>query len=357
MYKLIKPLLFQMDPEEAHGKTIDALKICQKYPLSLSMVRRMFTYENPVLSQQIHGITFNNPVGLAAGFDKSCEVPKALEMAGFGSLELGGITPLPQPGIVKPRMYRLPEDNAIINRMGFNNIGMNKALSNLRKFSYDIPVGINVGVNKVTSYDERYTDYIKVIDTFKHDATFFTINISSPNTANLQNFHNKDEFAALSQAIEDYKSQHDLNAPIFIKLTSDIELEDFKQILEPITQTFDGLILANTTQKRENLNSPNREQSGGLSGRPLFERNLELVKWAYQQTKGKMLIIATGGIFTTDDVIAMMRNGASLVQIYSALIYQGPGLTKSLNKDLAQYLKENGFEHISEIIGLDAINN
>lgn len=353
MYKLIKPILFQLDPEKAHGMTIDALKHTQKYPIFLPVIRQMLHYENPVLQQQIHGISFDNPIGLAAGFDKSCEVPKALEKAGFGALELGGITPKPQPGNPKPRMYRLIEDHALINRMGFNNLGMNKALSNLRKYSYQTPIGLNVGVNKATPYEARYEDYIKVISTFKNDVSFFTVNISSPNTENLQSFHDKNEFSQLCKAIQNFKDKESLNVPIFIKLTSDLSLEGLGHMLEPITQTFDGIILANTTQKREDLQSDNRVETGGLSGKPLFERNLELISYAYKQTKGQFLIIGTGGIFDTSDVITMLRHGASLVQIYSSLVFEGPGLTKKLNKQLASYLKSNSYNSVKDIIGLD----
>ena len=192
-------------------------------------MHKIFNYEDPSLTQTIKGITFNNPIGLAAGFDKSCEVPKALENVGFGALELGGITPKPQDGNPKPRMYRLVEDNALINRMGFNNIGMNRALWNLRRHSYNIPVGLNVGVNKTTPYNERYQDYIKVIDTFKADVSFFTVNISSPNTENLQSFHDKDEFSMLCKALKDFKANTEVNVPIFLKLTSDLELDGFKK--------------------------------------------------------------------------------------------------------------------------------
>lgn len=349
----MKPLLFKMDPEEAHGKTINALKLTQKHPFFLSTIKSIFYYENATLKQHIKGITFPNPVGLAAGFDKSCEVPKALEMAGFGAIELGGITPQPQDGNAKPRMYRLLEDDALINRMGFNNIGMNKALSNLRRFAYSLPIGLNVGVNKITPYEERYQDYIKVIDTFKNDVTYFTVNISSPNTANLQNFHDKNEFTMLCQAITDYKKQHHLQIPIFIKLTSDLETSELKHILPSIVETFDGIVLANTTQKRDNLTSQHKNETGGLSGKPLFERNLELIKWTYKETNGNFLIIGTGGIFTTEDVITMLRSGASLVQIYSSLVLQGPGLTKKLNKALAAYLTQHNYNNVSEIIGLD----
>lgn len=353
MYKLIKPMLFQFDPEKAHGMTIDALKFVQKHPKLLPVIKQVFHYENDLLNQTFKGIHFANPIGLAAGFDKSCEVPKALENAGFGSIELGGITPKPQPGNPKPRMYRLVEDQALINRMGFNNLGMNKALSNLRKYSYQIPVGLNVGVNKATPYASRYEDYIKVIDTFKNDVTFFTVNISSPNTENLQSFHGKDEFSQLCEAIQTYKHKENLNVPIFIKLTSDLSLEGLGQMLPPITQTFDGIILANTTQQREALHSNHREETGGLSGKPLFERNLELISYAYKQTNGQFLIIGTGGIFNTSDVIKMMRQGASLVQIYSSLVFEGPGLTHKLNKQLAHYLKSNGYNNVNDIIGLD----
>lgn len=354
MYKLIKPLLFKFDPEKAHGMTIDALKLAQKRAFLLPVMHKLFNYEDPSLTQTIKGITFNNPIGLAAGFDKSCEVPKALENVGFGALELGGITPKPQDGNPKPRMYRLVEDNALINRMGFNNIGMNRALWNLRRHSYAIPVGLNVGVNKTTPYNDRYQDYIKVIDTFKADVSFFTVNISSPNTENLQSFHDKDEFSMLCNALKDFKANTEVNVPIFLKLTSDLELDGFKTILPAITETFDGMILANTTRQRDGLTSANKVEDGGLSGRPLFKRNLELVKWAYQQTKGEFLIIGTGGIFSAKDAIQMMRNGASLVQIYSSLVIEGPGLTKKINKDIAAYLKQHQYNNVSEIIGLDA---
>ncbi|OLF25247.1 dihydroorotate dehydrogenase [Staphylococcus aureus] len=354
MYKLIKPLLFKFDPEKAHGMTIDALKLAQKRAFLLPVMHKLFNYEDPSLTQTIKGITFNNPIGLAAGFDKSCEVPKALENVGFGALELGGITPKPQDGNPKPRMYRLVEDNALINRMGFNNIGMNRALWNLRRHSYAIPVGLNVGVNKTTPYNDRYQDYIKVIDTFKADVSFFTVNISSPNTENLQSFHDKDEFSMLCNALKDFKANIEVNVPIFLKLTSDLELDGFKTILPAITETFDGMILANTTRQRDGLTSANKVEDGGLSGRPLFKRNLELVKWAYQQTKGEFLIIGTGGIFSAKDAIQMMRNGASLVQIYSSLVIEGPGLTKKINKDIAAYLKQHQYNNVSDIIGLDA---
>lgn len=354
MYKLIKPLLFKIEPERAHGLTIDALKNVQKYPACLPIVKSLFNYEHASLAQTLQGITFNNPVGLAAGFDKSCEVPKALENVGFGSIELGGITPKPQAGNPKPRMFRLIEDDALINRMGFNNIGMNKALSNLRRHAYNIPVGINVGVNKTTLYNERFQDYLKVIDTFKHDVTFFTVNISSPNTENLQNFHDKDEFGMLCEALKKYQSEHNINVPIFLKLTSDMTTKALDILLPTITETFDGVILANTTRERQGLTSPNKVEDGGLSGKPLFERNLQLIKHAYQQTQGDFLIIGTGGVFSAEDAITMMRHGASLVQIYSSLVLKGPGLTKQINKGIVQYLTQHHYNHVSDIIGLDA---
>ncbi|MBU6129054.1 quinone-dependent dihydroorotate dehydrogenase [Staphylococcus aureus] len=354
MYKLIKPFLFKIEPEKAHGLTIDALKTLQKFPVLFPVVDKLFTYKNPTLSQAIQGNTYDNPIGLAAGFDKSCEVPKALEHLGFGALELGGITPKPQPGNPQPRMFRLLEDDALINRMGFNNIGMNKALSHLRKNAYQVPVGINVGVNKMTPYEARYQDYIKVIDTFKHDVSFFTVNISSPNTENLQNFHDKDEFSMLCQALTAFKKQHDVTVPIYLKLTSDMDFDVLKALLPAITETFDGIILANTTRQRDGLTSANKVEEGGLSGRPLFERNLKLIKYAYQQTNGEFLIIGTGGVFSTEDAIKMMRHGASLIQIYSSLVIEGPGLTKKMNKGIARYLKDHHFDNVSDIIGLDA---
>ena len=353
MYKLVKPLLFKLDPERAHGLTINALKCVQKCSPILPIVNKLFTYNNPILTQHIHGISFDNPIGLAAGFDKSCEVPKALENIGFGAIELGGITPKPQPGNPKPRMYRLLEDDALINRMGFNNKGMNKALSNLRNHSCSIPVGLNVGVNKTTSYENRYQDYIKVIDTFKNDVSFFTVNISSPNTENLQNFHDEDEFSMLCDALNSFKAKNNINVPIFLKLTSDMELDGFKNLAFNYRYIRWGYVGKYDTTTRW-IKFKNKIQEGGLSGRPLFQRNLQLVKYAYQQTRGNFLIIGTGGIFSSEDAIKMLRNGASLLQIYSSLVIEGPGLTKKMNKEIAHYLTRHGYANVSDIIGLDA---
>lgn len=353
MYKLVKPLLFKLDPERAHGLTINALKCVQKCSPILPIVNKLFTYNNPILTQHIHGISFDNPIGLAAGFDKSCEVPKALENIGFGAIELGGITPKPQPGNPKPRMYRLLEDDALINRMGFNNKGMNKALSNLRNHSCSIPVGLNVGVNKTTSYENRYQDYIKVIDTFKNDVSFFTVNISSPNTENLQNFHDEDEFSMLCDALNSFKAKNNINVPIFLKLTSDMELDGFKNLAFNYRYIRWGYVGKYDTTTRW-IKFKNKIQKGGLSGRPLFQRNLQLVKYAYQQTRGNFLIIGTGGIFSSEDAIKMLRNGASLLQIYSSLVIEGPGLTKKMNKEIAHYLTRHGYANVSDIIGLDA---
>ena len=333
--------------------TINALKCVQKCSPILPIVNKLFTYNNPILTQHIHGISFDNPIGLAAGFDKSCEVPKALENIGFGAIELGGITPKPQPGNPKPRMYRLLEDDALINRMGFNNKGMNKALSNLRNHSCSIPVGLNVGVNKTTSYENRYQDYIKVIDTFKNDVSFFTVNISSPNTENLQNFHDEDEFSMLCDALNSFKAKNNINVPIFLKLTSDMELDGFKNLAFNYRYIRWGYVGKYDTTTRW-IKFKNKIQKGGLSGRPLFQRNLQLVKYAYQQTRGNFLIIGTGGIFSSEDAIKMLRNGASLLQIYSSLVIEGPGLTKKMNKEIAHYLTRHGYANVSDIIGLDA---
>ena len=352
MYKLVKPLLFKLDPERAWFDH-QCVEVCSKCSPILPIVNKLFTYNNPILTQHIHGISFDNPIGLAAGFDKSCEVPKALENIGFGAIELGGITPKPQPGNPKPRMYRLLEDDALINRMGFNNKGMNKALSNLRNHSCSIPVGLNVGVNKTTSYENRYQDYIKVIDTFKNDVSFFTVNISSPNTENLQNFHDEDEFSMLCDALNSFKAKNNINVPIFLKLTSDMELDGFKNLAFNYRYIRWGYVGKYDTTTRW-IKFKNKIQKGGLSGRPLFQRNLQLVKYAYQQTRGNFLIIGTGGIFSSEDAIKMLRNGASLLQIYSSLVIEGPGLTKKMNKEIAHYLTRHGYANVSDIIGLDA---
>lgn len=349
MYRFIKKILFLIDSETVHNKTINILKLIQSSIIFRKIFRKKFFVSSPLLENNIHGINFKNPIGLAAGFDKSCEVAYILQSLGFGHIEIGGVTPLPQEGNQKPRLFRLKEDKAIINRMGFNNSGMYKTRLNYKKFNYEIPVGVNVGINKNTN--DRINDFIKVIEYFSNDTPYFTINISSPNTKGLQDFHQLDMLESLIKKINELKSTQNIELPIFIKITSDISYELLDEILPLISEHFEGIIVANTTQNRDGLFSKYSVEHGGLSGKPLYDRNLKMIKHIYRKVGRNLTIIGTGGISNADEVVKMIEAGASIIQIYTALIYDGPSIVKKINLKLIDYMNENNISNISEMIG------
>ncbi|HDK4771683.1 quinone-dependent dihydroorotate dehydrogenase [Staphylococcus aureus] len=347
MYKLLSKILFRFDPEKTHNAVIKILKIIQKSNRMSKLLEGFYDYNTVKLSQTINGISFPNPIGLAAGFDKYAELPQILEKLGFGYIEVGGITPLPQKGNAKPRLFRLVKDKALINRMGFNNDGSIKCYKNLHNKNFKKPIGVNIGVNKDSK--DWINDYIKVIDQLVETVDYFTINISSPNTKGLQTLHNPREFKELSEAIKNHLNYFNYNIPIYLKVTSDITFNDLDYILETAPKYFNGIVLANTSQKRKGLLDQHKYEKGGLSGRPLFNYNLQLIKYSRSKVPKDFTIIGTGGIFTTDDAISMLKAGANILQIYTSFVYEGPKITKSINKELELYMKRNNIKHISEI--------
>ncbi|TGV05443.1 quinone-dependent dihydroorotate dehydrogenase, partial [Mesorhizobium sp. M00.F.Ca.ET.186.01.1.1] len=305
--------------------------------------------------------TFPNPVGLAAGFDKNAEVYHALGALGFGFVEIGTLTPQGQPGNPRPRLFRLPEHEAVINRMGFNNHGAYLASQHLVDYAYsDVPIGINIGKNKVTPNEEAASDYIKCLDMLYAYGHYFVINISSPNTPNLRDLQETESMRQLVRAIREKASELEARGiqkkPILLKVAPDMSDEHMRDVVQgAVAEGISGIIATNTTLSREAVQGHRyAEEAGGLSGKPLTERSTAWVKEIYQEVGDKVPIIGVGGIFTGEDAYQKIRAGASLVQVYTGMIYQGPGISKQINRQLLKLMQRDGFSHISEAVGVDA---
>lgn len=359
--KLAKPFLFRMDPEKAHHLTIDGLSAVTRIPGGKQLLKSMYGVpHSPLMHQRIWGLDFNNPVGLAAGLDKNAKAVKGFSQLGFGFMEVGTITPKPQPGNELPRLFRLPEDRALINRMGFNNVGTEEMASNLRQTGRrDIPVAVNIGKNKSTPNEQAEEDYRACIRELYTYGDFFVVNISSPNTPDLRNLQHGNDLKRLLDAVTaemqlQQKKHGHTGKPILVKIAPDLTDEELELTVHTIKDSgVSGIIATNTTLSREGLVHANRSQAGGLSGRPLTERSTEVISRVYQLTEGKLPIIGAGGIFTARDAYDKIRAGASLVEVYTGLIYEGPGILTSINKGLQDLLKKDGFTHISQAIGAD----
>ncbi len=344
-YGLIKPLLFQINPEQAHALAIRSLKwgLAGKYP----------SPENPALKTRILGLDFDNPVGLAAGFDKNAEVANAMLDQGFGFVEIGTVTPKPQPGNAKPRLFRLNEDAAVINRLGFNNKGMEFVEQQLKTRRKKGILGVNIGPNKES--ENRMADYVTGIRKFSLYADYFTVNISSPNTPGLRALQSGKVLEDLVGQVMNAVSNQEKSPPVLLKIAPDLTEQDRSGIAEiALGLGLDGLIISNTTIERpDGLTSRQRQEAGGLSGKPLFAPSTALLADMYKRTGGKIPLIGVGGVFSGHDAYAKIRAGASLIQIYTALIYEGPGLAARICLDLADCLKRDGFTNVSDAVGAD----
>ena len=340
-YSLARPLVFRLDAERAHRATINALK---------ALPKRQVPSFDPSLGQTVAGLHFPSPVGLAAGFDKNAEVHDAMLGLGFGFVEVGTLTPLAQEGNPKPRLFRLPEDRAVINRMGFNNDGQEEARHRLsRRTPGRGIVGINVGANKDS--DDRIADYRRGVVAMGRYADYLTVNISSPNTPGLRQLQDPEALAALLQVVRRTRAEN--GPPVFLKVAPDLADGDAAAIAKvAIREKVDALIVANTTIDRpDTLRSSHAEEAGGLSGAPLKDRALASLRDFRAATEGRIPLIAAGGIASVDDVWERMRAGASLVQLYTALVYEGPGLAMRLARGLALRLEAEGIDNIAEIVG------
>lgn len=334
--------LQQLDAERAHRATIWALK--------LGLAGRGDNQPDPVLATQVAGLALPNPIGMAAGFDKNAEVPDQLLKLGFGFTEVGAVTPKAQPGNDKPRVFRLKEDRAVINRMGFNNAGMDLVHAQLQgRRAANGVVGVNLGANKDSK--NRIQDYVTVLNRLKDHAQFFTVNVSSPNTPGLRGLQDKSELEELLRQV----MAQGAAVPVFLKIAPDLDAAALGDIVDVAVWTgIAGLVISNTTLARpKSLKSANAPETGGLSGQPLFEVSTKMLGDAYRLCGGRLTIIGVGGVASGADAYAKIRAGASLVQLYSALVYAGPELIQTLLIDLAELLKRDGFKSVQEAVGAD----
>lgn len=337
MYKiLIRRLLFRFDPEKIHHFTFDFLRTFFKIPGASVMMKSIFYVENPSLEREVFGLKFKNPVGLAAGFDKDAKLYKELSGLCFGFIEIGTLTPKPQPGNTKKRLFRLKEDRAIINRMGFNNEGVEAAVERL-KGNKNVMIGGNIGKNKTTPNDKAVDDYLFCFEKLFPYVDYFVVNVSSPNTPNLRELQEKKPLKDLLNALQGKNQNKTVPKPILLKIAPDLSEEQLLDIIEIITETdIAGVIATNTTISREGLISENKNETGGLSGKPLKDRSTEVIRFLSEKSNKAFPIIGVGGIHSPEDAMEKLDAGASLVQLYTGFIYEGPGLIKKINKKILE---------------------
>jgi dihydroorotate dehydrogenase len=341
MYRLIKPIFFKFDPEKVHHFVVKRLKwFHERFPLGQTILRSSFDVKVKGLEREVFGIKFKNPVGLAAGFDKNGEYIEALSDIGFGFIEVGTVTPLPQPGNEKPRMFRLEADKAIINRMGFNNKGVDTLAERLRLLkskNSEIVIGGNIGKNKNTPNEDAVSDYIKCFDRLHEVVDYFVVNVSSPNTPGLRALQEKEPLMDLLNTLEKRNQQNAVKRPILLKIAPDLTNEQLDDIVEIVLKTgIAGVIATNTTVDRNGLYSEDTlvKETGGLSGKPLTQRSTEVIRYLSQKSNKAFPIIGVGGIHSPQDAKDKMDAGAVLVQLYTGFIYEGPGLIKDICKEL-----------------------
>ena len=331
---IIRPLLFKMDPEKVHHLTFGLLRNLFRLPLVSGIVKSKFVVEDPRLEREVFGLKFKNPVGLAAGFDKDAKLYKELSAFGFGFIEIGTLTPKPQPGNEKKRLFRLKADKAIINRMGFNNGGVEEAVVRLKE-NKDVLIGGNIGKNKVTPNENAVDDYIICFDTLFDHVDYFVVNVSSPNTPNLRELQDKEPLTNLLKTLQDRNAEKPVSKPILLKIAPDLTDSQLIDIIDIVKDTkIAGVIATNTTISRTGLNSEDKSEAGGLSGLPLKDRATEVIRFLSEKSNKAFPIIGVGGIMSAEDAIEKLEAGASLVQVYTGFIYEGPGLIKEINEEI-----------------------
>ncbi|MDZ4714486.1 MAG: quinone-dependent dihydroorotate dehydrogenase [Cytophagales bacterium] len=338
MYKvLIRPLLFLIDPERVHHLTFGFLRFIGAIPGVKPLLRLLFYTHDPRLERRIVGLTFPNPVGLAAGFDKDARLIDELACFGFGFIEIGTLTPRAQDGNQKPRLFRLPKDQALINRMGFNNEGATAAVERLRKRKSNVIVGGNIGKNKATLNEEAEEDYAACMEILYPYVDYFIVNISSPNTQGLRALQDKEPLKRLLLRVKSISEAKEKPKPILLKIAPDLTAEQLNDVVVILRETkTDGVIATNTTISRDGLSTSQKEVAdmgaGGLSGKPVGQRSTEVIRFLRERLGKDFPIIGVGGIMTVADAIEKLQAGADLVQIYTGFIYEGPGFVKRINK-------------------------
>jgi len=345
MFSVLRPFLFKLDPETTHDLAIKSLKF--NY-----LPRKMFEVENEqILNIELLGKNFPNPIGLAAGFDKSGEVYNSLLKFGFGFVEIGTVTPLKQFGNPKPRIFRLEDDGALINRLGFNNDGIEIIKNRIKSEKKKGVLGINIGPNKNTK--DQKNDFCLGLKNFFDIADYITVNISSPNTEGLRDFHDQEKLEDLLLALNKIKSENKINIPLLLKISPDIKDNQISEIADTaIINDISGIILTNTTNSnKDKLISDFKKEEGGLSGEPLQQISTNMIKKFYKQLNGKIPIIGVGGVNSGKSAYEKIIAGASLLQLYTGLVYKGPSIVKNIKKELIQILKVEGLNNIKDAIG------
>jgi dihydroorotate dehydrogenase len=345
MFSVLRPFLFKLDPETTHDLAIKSLKF--NY-----LPRKMFEVEDEqILNIELLGKNFPNPIGLAAGFDKSGEVYNSLLKFGFGFIEIGTVTPLKQFGNPKPRIFRLEDDGALINRLGFNNDGIEIIKNRIKSEKKKGVVGINIGPNKNTK--DQKNDFCIGLKNFFDIADYITVNISSPNTEGLRDFHDQEKLEDLLLALNKIKSENKINIPLLLKISPDIKDNHISEIADTaIKNDISGIILTNTTNSnKDKLISDFKKEEGGLSGEPLQQISTNMIKKFYKQLNGKIPIIGVGGVNSGKSAYEKIIAGASLLQLYTGLVYKGPSIVKNIKKELIQILKVEGLNNIKDAIG------
>ncbi|GAB1860144.1 Dihydroorotate dehydrogenase (quinone), mitochondrial [Camponotus japonicus] len=351
--EVVIPLAQLIDPETAHNLAVKSLK--------WGLVSKQKTEDPSLLQTTVLGLQFKNPIGMAAGFDKQGEAVEGLHKIGFSFVEIGSVTPKPQPGNPKPRVFRLPEDNAIVNRYGFNSDGHDVVWEHLKKLkenkNFNGILGVNLGKNKETN--DAVQDYIDGIKRFMDVADYFVINVSSPNTPDLRSLQNKKNLEQLLTRINIARELLNSKQPLLLKLApdlSDSERQDVADVILKKKSKVDGLVLCNTTIMRPNLINSNKEESGGLSGAPLADISTAIIFDMYKRTHGSIPIIGVGGIFSGADAYVKIKAGASLIQLYTSFAYNGPPIVDKIKRELCEILETNGFSSVTDVVGKDTKN-
>ncbi len=342
-HSFIRPFLFRFDPEKIHHFTFNFLKTVGKLPGIKWLLKSIFSVEDKRLERTLFGITFSNPVGLAAGFDKDAKLIDELACFGFGFIEIGTLTPKAQPGNDKPRLFRLPQDQALINRMGFNNGGVAEAVERLKKRKSNVIIGGNIGKNKVTPNEKAFEDYEYCFETLYPYVDYFVVNVSSPNTPGLRELQEKEPLKQLLLKVKALSVAKGKPKPILLKIAPDLSALQLVDIVDVLIETkTDGVIATNTTISREDLLTPASQLSemgaGGLSGKPLANKSNEVISFLRSKLGKDFPIIGVGGIMSPEDALSKMKAGADLIQIYTGFVYEGPGFVKRILRKIIDYL-------------------
>ncbi len=339
MYKVIRSILFLFDPEKVHYFTMKMMHITLKIPGMKALWSKLYVVQNPVLKRELFGLSFDNPIGLAAGFDKNATMYNDLAYCGFGFIEIGTVTPLGQEGNPKPRLFRLKRDSGIINRMGFNNDGVDAAVEQLKMRKTKLIIGGNIGKNKLTPNEEATSDYVIAFEKLFPHVDYFVVNVSSPNTPDLRSLQEKEPLTKLLQTLQDLNAKKESRKPILLKIAPDLTNEQLDDIIEIVMDVnLDGVIATNTTISREGLQTDSKTVSeigaGGLSGKPVRNRSTEVINYLSSKSNKAFPIIGVGGIHSAEDAIEKLEAGADLLQVYTGFIYEGPSLVKRINRAL-----------------------